>query len=376
MLVENPLFYGGGEIHAYELSKNLASFDQEVDIIQLYGFPRKCEVQKGVPLEPSRWVTPPKSRVLGSIYSRILWAYGYSSIPTIYRQLLSRRYDVLHVHGFGYASLLVSAVLARKSYHPKIVCTLHNDVPRHIDRALIDHYIDDVDAFIAVSQSILNEWQTRHGVKPILIPNGIDTSRFNPAVDGTTIRNRLGLDSKFVVLSIGRLSQQKGLKYLIHAISKLKKEIPNLALLIGGRGEQESYLKKLTKELRLENIVRFLGFVPSPMLPEMYAACDVFVLPSVFETFGLTLLEALSVGKPIVASRVGGAGELAERFESFHRAKAVEPEDPKVLADAILWYFRNGLTAEGLKETISKSVADEFSWEKIAERTLNVYRTS
>jgi glycosyltransferase involved in cell wall biosynthesis len=372
MLVENPLFYGGGEIHAYEVSKNLVKLGHTVDFIQLYGFPRKRELRPPKELSPSRWASPPKSRFANSIHVRILWFYSFLTIPSVTRELLKGKYDIVHVHDGGYSSPLFSAVIAKKINHSKIFCTLHNDLARHIDHKLIQISSQYVDRFIAVSPAIQKRWREVYNSESVLIPNGVDSSRFNSNVDGSSIRKRLGIENKYVVLSLGRLSSQKGLNYLIQAVTSLKKDIPNLVVLICGRGEEEDYLKRMVKDLDLNGIIKFLGYVPSEELPTYYAACDVFVLPSIFETFALTLLEALSVGKPVVCTKVGGAQELAIQFENSNFSRLVEPADSDDLAKGILWYFNHPKFSSINKRTVDEKLKI-YSWESISAKINSLY---
>lgn len=375
MLVEDPLFFGGAEIHAYEIAKNLVKQGHKVDFIQLYGFPRKREFQQNtLLLYPSRWISAPVSRLASCFYFRILWLYSFFVIPLICGDLIKGKYDILHVHGFGYSSLLVSAVLVKKLVPCKIVCTLHNDLPRHIDRKLIKLLTPYVDEFVAVSRSIQKRWQALYGSKPLFIPNGVDVTRFNPRVDGSSIRKELGIESKFIVLSIGRLSSQKGLEYLIRAAAYLRKEGLDFVVLICGRGEQETWLKHLAENLRLKEIVRFQGFIPANLVPMYYAACDVFVLSSVYETFALTLLEALSTGKPVICTKVGGAQELASQFEPSLHARLVEPKNPKDLAKEISWYYNHPEFARQNTEAVYAMIKDRYSWENISIRIDALYQ--
>ncbi len=372
MLLENPLFYGGGEIHAYEISKNFVKFGHTVDFIQLYGVPRKRELKQNQELIPSRWAPSPKFRFANFINARLLWLYSFLTIPLIIRDLCKGKYDVVHVHGFGYSSLLISAVMAKRIKHSKVFCTLHNDLLRHIDRKLVQILSQYVDTFIAVSPAIQRSWQAVYGSKPVFIPNGVDTSRFNFNVDGSLVRKRLGVEYKYVVLSIGRLSSQKGIKYLIEAANLVKKDIPEIAFLIGGRGEEEASLKRLVNELELNDIMSFLGFIKSEDLPLYYAACDVFVLPSVFETFSLTLLEALSVGKPVICTKVGGAREVAIQFENSEYTRLVNPKEPEELAKGISWYFYHHDFASFNKKAVSKKL-ESYSWENISRKINSLY---
>lgn len=254
MLVENPLFFGGGEVHAFEISKHLVNLGHDVDFIQLYGFPMKSKFRWDMKeSNNSRWANPPFSKLAHLFYVRALWLYSFLVVPLICRVLIKGKYDILHVHGFGHSSLLVSAVLAKKMGSPKIVCTLHNDLLRHIDRKLVELTISQVDAFVAVSSSIQQSWLASYGVKSILIPNGVDTIRFNSRIDGSSLRKKMRLEDKFVILSVGRLSRQKGLHYLLQAAEYLRGEMQNLVILIGGRGEEAAELRDWAEKHLLSN---------------------------------------------------------------------------------------------------------------------------
>lgn len=374
MVMENPLFFGGGEIHAFEISRNLVKFGHDVDFIQLYGFPMKLKFTSALEKQ-STWGSSSSSGsgISRFFYVRFLWLYSFLAIPLICRTLINGKYDVVHVHGFGYSSPLVAAVLAKRITSNKIVCTLHNDLLRHIDLKIVRLLISNVDAFIAVSPSIQKSWANQYHVKPILIPNAVDSIRFNSKNSGLSLREKMGIQDRFVVLSIGRLAKQKGIDVLIQAATYLKSKTQKIVILIGGQGEEETALKKKVKNLGLLDIVRFVGFIPSELLPMYYGACDLFVLPSLFETFALTQLEALSCGKPVVVTRVGGAEEIEGRFVSCFQAKIVEPNDPKGLAEAILWFINNqGIVNEHKNDGI-KLINREYSWEVQSKKINAIY---
>lgn len=374
MLIENPLFFGGGEVHAFEISKNLVKLGHDVDFIQLYGFPMKSKFRWDMKeSRNSRWANPPFSKLTHMFFVRALWLYSLLVVPLICRVLIKGRYDILHVHGFGHSSLLVSAVLAKKTGSPKIVCTLHNDLLRHIDRKLVELNISQVDAFVAVSSSIQQSWLASYGVKPILIPNGVDTTRFNSKIDGSSLRKEMKLEDKFVILSVGRLSRQKGLHYLLQAAEHLRSEMQNFVILIGGRGEEAAQLRDWAEKHFLLKIVRFVGFIPPDSLPIYYAACDLFVLPSVFETFALTLLEALSTGKPVVCAKVGGAQEIARRFEESLQTKLVSPCDSKGLAEAIVWFANNQQIVHEKAKYGYEIIRTNYAWESVSKEINVLY---
>ncbi len=374
MVLENPLFFGGAETHAYELSRQLVMLGHEVDFIQMYGLPKKRTIHKNEKMNPSYWVPAPKSRYLNALHARLLWLYGYLDIPFTSREIRKGKYDIIHLHGFGYSCTLIAAYLA-KSNSSKIVCTLHNDTARHIDRKIIKQLAPSVDAFIGVSKAITIKWLDAYGRESYLIPNGVESERFTPEVDGSKIRRKLGLENKFIVLSISRLSYQKGLKYLIRSATILKEKNLDFVILICGTGEDEEYLKKLTKNLHLDNYVRFLKYVPFAQLPELYAACDVFVIASIFEVFSLTMLEAVSSGKQIITTNVGIAKESAKELKDVCDVKIVKSRSSDEIGNAILEIYYKRKVGELFEKAMicHEYAAKKYSWQNIAQQTEKVY---
>ena len=133
-----------------------------------------------------------------------------------------------------------------------------------------------------------------------VVPNGIDTKKFNPKVDGSKVRERLthGKRSK-VVMYVGRVSREKKLETMIKAARRMRKD--DVVFAIVGSGPADAYYRNLVARMGLGN-VKFMGFVDNAKLPEYYAACDAFCIPSTFETQGVVSLEAMAVGKPVIGA--------------------------------------------------------------------------
>ena len=150
-----------------------------------------------------------------------------------------------------------------------------------------------------------------------VVHNGVDTARFVPA-DGARAP---------IVLSVSRLSAQKGLTHLLAAFERVRAVIPDARLEIAGDGPERARLERLAGEG-----VRFLGHVPHAELPALYGRAAVFVSASLHEPFGLTTLEAMACGTPVVVSPLGGTAELVDEGES---GLVRPPHDPAALAGAI-----------------------------------------
>src|SRR2546426_935088 len=165
-----------------------------------------------------------------------------------------------------------------------------------------------------------------------VIPTGVDVERFHPRVDGSRVREKWGLDSNEVVLHVGRIAREKDLPTLVDAFRRVKQERPAAKLMFVGTGPYEEGLRALVRKRRLAADVIFAGFVPDAELPEYYAACDVFAIPSRFETQGLAVLEALASGRPVAGANFRAIPEFVREGESGH---LFTPGNPEAAANAI-----------------------------------------
>ena len=210
----------------------------------------------------------------------------------------------------------------------------------------------------------------KHGIgNTSLVPNSIDTKRFNPKVRGDAVRARLGIkDGERVALYLGRVSREKKIEVMLRAAKSLHERRKDIVFVIGGTGPALVHYHRMARRLGVADRVRFLGFVDDKILPELYAASDLLCMPSTFETQGIVSLEAMAVGKPVVAAdylalrEIVENGKNGERFEAGNYigcARKIE----KVLNNCESYR----------KETVN--TANEFSVEKVTGRLLKVYDT-
>jgi glycosyltransferase involved in cell wall biosynthesis len=197
-----------------------------------------------------------------------------------------------------------------------------------------------------------------------IIPEGVDLEKFNRNVDTSDINEKLGNERK--ILFVGNLHPNKGVHLLIKSFALVKSKINDVKLVIVGDGPLKHYLINLTKRLSLEKDVIFTGFVSDEALPKYYASCDIFASASVLEGFGLIFLEAMALGKPIVAFNlasipevVGSAGIL---INEINREK---------FANAIIELLKNEELYKE-KSQIALNRAKLFSWERIAGQFINL----
>jgi glycosyltransferase involved in cell wall biosynthesis len=207
-----------------------------------------------------------------------------------------------------------------------------------------------------------------------IIPNGINLNFFNPNdISTVDVRQKYNVEDKKVILFAGRLTGQKGVPYLLRAVQTVIKTIPNVVLLIAGDGPEIQLFRRLTLALGLRQNVVFLGKIKHEEMPELYSIANVFVLPSLSESFPNSMLEAMAMRNPMVITRVGVVPEI---LENYRTAILVEPADSSELANAIVELLTDTALAEKLGSRARDLVCKKFTWEPVVEQTLNLYEAA
>jgi glycosyltransferase involved in cell wall biosynthesis len=228
-------------------------------------------------------------------------------------------------------------------------------------------------AVIAISKPVAQHLSEDFKVpqeKICLIANGIDLDRFGKADEKQrqSVRQKWNIGDGPLIGIIARLSDVKGISVLIKAMPNVLKEIPSANLMIVGQGPEEDFLKKLTQEMSLTAHVRFENAISQT--PELLPAFDVFVMPSLMEGLGLSVMEAQACGIPVVASRVGGLVDLIEEGVSGF---LVESNDPTALANRIIEMLRNPDQAKKMALQARSKVEKYFSAEVMVQQTAGIY---
>jgi len=291
----------------------------------------------------------------------------------IERVLRRERFDILHFHNLGLPS--TGQILASPTTSNSLkILTLHANLEgsRFLKRfpeflRLTEKLVQwNVDGVIGVAPLNLRYFKNFKGPKKV-IPNGIDPEEFNPRIPKIT----RFLDDKINILFVGRIEERKGLIYLLKAYKILEKKFPNLRLIIVGKGRLKKECEEYAKKNKLKEVY-FEGEWTGKDVPPYFTSSDIFVSPAIFgESFGIVLLEAMASGLPIVGFANQGykeflQGKKGERF-------LVKPKSYKGLADKIESLIkskklRGEMRRWGIKE------AQNYSWDKIADRVLNFYQ--
>ncbi|KKM64645.1 hypothetical protein LCGC14_1499310 [marine sediment metagenome] len=230
----------------------------------------------------------------------------------------------------------------------------------------------NVSRIIAISEMIKNDIIKYHHVNPQkikVIYNGVDLQRFNPAITKKfrgIVRKKLFISEEFVILYVSNNFRLKGLTILVKALGELKKSHKEFKALIIGRGRDASY-RKLAKRLNcLENLI-FLGHVNG--IEKYYAASDLYVHPTFYDSCSLVVTEALASGLPVITTRYDGAsGVIDDGIDGF---VLQDPLDYRTLAGKISLFFDEGFRQKA--SIAAREKAEKYPVERNCEETIEVY---
>lgn len=222
--------------------------------------------------------------------------------------------------------------------------------------------------------------------KIMVIGNGVDTAIFNTNINIENIVRKYELDDSYVkVLFVGRIVESKGIEYLIEAINIIINTFNNKKIkffLVGPYSEAfdnknitDTYCTKifnLIKKYNLEKNVLLTGAVPIEEIFSFYAACDIFVLPSLGELFGLVITEAMATGKPIIGSNIMG---ISDQIIDGWNGYLVEPANKRKLAERIMYLYEHPEERKRMGENSRKLVEQKFDWSIISEKYIGVYQS-
>ena len=302
----------------------------------------------------------------------------YAPQAAVIASILALRTDVVYVHlGEDLAVLPVGAMAARFHRLP-LVLTIHtslrhtlavSDLRSTVLKALggpIERWGELSAEAILVLTPRLYRLLVADGVEENrlhLIPPGVNPSLFEGPFEDPFAGIR-----RPRVLFVGRLAPQKGVSTLVAAAGLLQDESAEVVLV--GDGPERPALEREAERLGVGGRLHFVGFLAHDRLPAVMSHADLFVLPSLYEELGTVLLEAMQVGLPIVASKIGGIPDVIE--EGVNET-LVPPGDPEALARAIDRLLANHDLARRLSEGAQERGKD-YDWEVLAGRVLRVYR--
>jgi len=396
---------GGSERAVYYICKELSKLGVPADVMTLntlsccvpssekdydiFKLPRRLLAYRTARLPPEEnfhgikvWRFP----YLGFGYSWTERARVLSLPMIVHFRSVVRHYSLVHFHTIGFLETsYILSLICRKNHIPYIVHVhgifefYKNYVNSHplarvIVRCLLTRWLKNAARILAISPAdleILEKFNVdRNKIK--IIPCGIDVSEFENIQEKYMPKK----NKKFVnILYVGTIYPNKGLEVLIEALVAMdKSKLNRLKVdIVGDTSKFPSYVEKIEKMIKkygLSSIVRFRGYVDRRTLLMKYRLADIYVRPSMVESFGITVLEAMASETPVIVTDVGGAKTFVKNGET---GLLVPPGDSQRLREAMEKLIDNNELRKSLAKNGRKFVVAHFSWSIIAQRIKNIY---
>jgi len=382
--VVRNLDIGGGQEVVRTLAENLTNFGATTIVCAFEDGPLRKEIESlGIPV-----VLLPKRK-----YSVLAFPYFIREISQIREKLaeLINQYNinVIQTHLLRILNLLTISLMNTRpdllvfwTFH-NARFTLREDhlqqnrwllKPKKWFYRMLDlKAAGRVSGYIAVSeevkQALIDEIGSI-GDNVTVILNGVDLRRYVPEADKSEMRKKLGLASESKIIAVvATFKEQKGHRFLIEAASSLGKNFPGLQILLIGDGELRGDLEKQTRDLALNETIKFLGIRED--IPDLLSVSDMFVLPSLWEGLPMALVEAMASGLPIVATEVSGSKQAIIPGKT---GLLVPPGDVQELEKAISFLLTQPELGEQMGAAARIRAKEEFSAEKQARDHLDLYR--
>lgn len=316
---------------------------------------------------------PPFVRRIGR--SQLIFANGSFGRITLSRHL-SRQVenlfreeavDLVHVHSALAPTLNVAAQRAAHRLGIPVVATCHSWFPwslaNWVLRQPLQRQLDALAARIAVSEPVVQANARYFRTTWEVIPNGVDTTYFHPNGRATSD----ALTSGPRLLFLGRMDPRNGLPTALEAMPEILRHYPKTVLLVAGDGALLGHYERQARALG--DRVRFIGRVLEER-PFYYGSCDIYLCPTSRASFGITLLEAMACGLPMLVSNITGFRELVAGGEE---ALLLPPRDARAWARAAVELIGNPARRQAMRQAGLRKAA-EFSWSQIAEKVVGIYK--
>jgi len=370
-----PPAIGGVEEHVYQISLELLKRGHNVTVItsnEVDGkiYPLQMEVMQGIHVY--------RSPLFMQKFLREVWF-----IPDIMRIFRHLRGDVVHVHGYRCLSSCIAVYLAHFKHVPTVLTPHGIYPPRSFVNALLKLIFDRTLGRLLLSFSDRIIALSEHNIRLILqigastkkiaiVPNGVNIDEYTNLQRSKKILDELGPDGP-VLLYVGRIDWNKRLEKVVESMPLILKEFPSAKFVIVGPdyAEYANELLDLAKKLKVEHSLVITRKVSRKKLLDFYSVANVFLLPSSYEGFGLSMLEAISSKIPVIASPSGGPGDILTHGVHALLLKESTPEEISKSVYMIL-------TEQQLRETLVKNafevVRKKYTWKSVVDELELIYK--
>ncbi len=290
-------------------------------------------------------------------------------------------YDVIHVHDWLPG---VAAIILKQAYKIPLVATVHATERGRHQGFLNNATSGQIDALewkicfeawsvIVCSQYMTNEVYWFFGTprsKIRVIANGIDTGQLHhsPREQQAALRATYAPNGERLLFYVGRIVHEKGLHVLLRAMPSILRDAPNTRLLVAGKNSR--HYQPLAGELGISAAVVFLDFISDEQRDALYQVVDAAIFPSLYEPFGIVALEAMALNCNVIASDVGGLGEVVQHLDN---GLTVYPNDSESIAWAVRTLFADPAAAERRRFTALQQVHELYNWSTIARQTVELF---
>ena len=292
-------------------------------------------------------------------------------------------YQIVHSHDWltGAAGMNL-----KNRFKVPLVVTIHatergrqqGNLPSEISQRIdgLEHELcHEAWKIVVCSEYMVSELNRYFGTpcdKIIVVPNGFDLSThvLDSAASAQSLRRIYAPNGEHLLLYVGRITHEKGVHVLIDAMPAILEEFPDAKLLVAGKNGRR--LAPQAEQLGVEHAVHFLGYISDQRRDHLYQIVDAAVFPSLYEPFGIVALEAMGLGCNVIASHVGGLGEVVQHREN---GLTIYPDDPNSIAWAVRELFRDPVAAQERRERAKRKVNEKYSWKGVAEQTSRLFES-
>lgn len=371
-----PRVVGGLARHVEELSVALVKAGHDVHVVTAdsEGAPA-TEVYRGIKVYRVKSYRPKHLNFIDEIMQ-----LNFGMLEIASKLVATQQFDCVHAHDWLVAH---AAVTLKRAFGTPIMTTIHatewgrwsgihNELQNYIHSMewLLNY---ESKGTIVCSYYMKNEIQTIFGVpssKVFVLPNGVETEKYDVNFDQWNFRRKYAYDHEKLVMSVGRMVPEKGFQTLCDAALKVLQNYDNVKFVVAGKGGMLENLRARAQMLGIEHKVWFLGYVSDEDLIKLQIVSDVAVFPSLYEPFGITAIEGMAAGTPIVVSDTGGLGEIVDHGYTGIKTYAGNSDS---LAWGILELLYNPNYANAIRENAYNKVHNVYNWDLIAKDTVNVY---
>ena len=375
-----PSWESGGPARVvYEISKKLVERGHDVTVYTTDGFKSRLDVEKNKPVDVDG-IRTYYFRNLSSYLTRTLLLPIPYYLPMVARKEI-RDFDVIHIHECRNMPTVVTHHYAKK-YNIPYILQAHGAVLPFFQKQRLKKYYDhawgtailkDASKVIALTKTEVEQYK-KMGVdedKIEIIPNGIDLSEYENLPKKGEFRDRYSIsEDEKVILYLGRIHKIKGIDLLVKAFADLIKELDDVRLVIAGPDDGFlSTLEEQIEDLKIGDRILFTGPLYERDKLKAYVDADVYVLPSVYETFPVTVLEACACGTPVIVTGRCGIADIVDG-----KVGCVVGYDKDQLRDAIFKILSDEELRRRFGEEGERLVMEEFEWSAIIERIEKIYK--